>query len=107
MQRIVNGRSGDKDNGLGSNLNYTGSRAQQESGLYCALAGGKEKLQERSDTLGPSCFVMLGAGNHFESQIAALVPAFFNQDVTEAPNVFGAAAAFFGAHVEPDSRTAG
>src|SRR4029077_16087630 len=50
---------------------------------------------------------MLGAGNHFKSQIAAFEPAFFNQDATEASHVFGAAAAFFGAHVEPDSRTGG
>ena len=64
-------------------------------------------MQERSDTLGPGCFVMLGARNHLEAQIPAFVPAFFNQDATEASHVFGAAAAFFSAHVEPDSRAAG
>jgi hypothetical protein len=50
---------------------------------------------------------MLGAGNYFESQIPAFAPAFFNQDATEASHVFGAAAAFFSANIEPDSRTAG
>src|SRR5580704_7151116 len=79
---------------------------EQESGLYCGLAGGKEELQERCDSLRPGSLVVLGAGNCFEMQIAAVAPAFFDQNAAQLLNVVRAAAAFFGAHIQPNSRTA-
>src|ERR1700730_7832588 len=79
---------------------------RRESGLYCGLAGRKEKLQEGRDALRPSCYVMLGTENYFKAQIAALAPAFFYQNAAQLLHLVGAAAAFLGADIEPDSRAA-
>src|SRR3981189_814946 len=74
-------------------------------GLYCGLRRWIQKLQERADALGPSGFVMLSAVDTLVGEIFAKLPTFLKEDVAKLFNIGDDARTFFGADVEPDSRT--
>src|SRR5882672_2522012 len=75
-----------------------------EGGLYSGLARGIQELQKRSDALRPSRFVVLRAIDTLVVQIAAWLPAFFEEHVTELLDVLHDARAFACADVQPDAR---
>src|SRR5215471_1518569 len=67
-------------------------------------AGGKEKLQEGADALGPSGFVVFAAFDALVVEVGFELPALADEDVAEALSVLYGTATFACAGVEPDAR---
>src|ERR1700694_3611318 len=96
MQRMVRGRSSDIRPPLDTK--------RIEGGFYSALERGKQELQKRPDAPRPSRFVVLRAIDTLVVQVAAWLPAFFEEHVTELFDVLHDARAFACADVQPDAR---
>src|SRR5690242_7574837 len=79
-------------------------KSRGRCGLYFALAGRKQELQERPDALGPRCFVVLAAFCALVVQVVTLSPALLHEYVSELFNLMHDARAFACADIEPDPR---
>src|ERR1700687_2343008 len=96
MQRMVRGRSPDIRRPLDTK--------RIEGGLYSGLARGIQELQKRSDAPRPSRFVVLRAIDTLVVQVAAWLPAFFEEHVAELLDIVHDARAFACTDVQPDAR---
>src|ERR1700722_17886797 len=59
----------------------------RSGGLYCALAGRKQKSQKRRYALRPSLFIMLAPGNFFVVQVPALLPAPLREHLAQSARI--------------------